>query len=164
MASVQTLVTGVEQVDNEIQELKKLGRSPAGDRFIPVMEVRRLLQEIHEFRQKSTDTVLDGQEFVASASPAIDALKVMSTTLQKDLKALLVYYREDPASSKPEDLFRVVVSFSSALLVAKSDVEEADRKAGPKNLTPVWVFDACLFLCIELTLLTFGTVSGKEIY
>lgn len=47
----------------------------------------------------------------------MSALKSMMGDLDRDLKELVRYYGEDPASMKPEDLFGIVVSFSSSLLV-----------------------------------------------
>lgn len=40
MASVETLVAGVALVKEEVRVLKRIRISPAGDRFISVMEVR----------------------------------------------------------------------------------------------------------------------------
>ena len=45
------------------------------------------------------------------------ALKTMMTSLDSDLKELVAYYGEDPNAMKPEDLFGIVVAFSSSLLV-----------------------------------------------
>lgn len=57
------------------------------------------------------------QGFVQYAAPAIAALDSMGAQLDTDLRALLSYYGEDAASAKPEDLFTIFVSFSSALVV-----------------------------------------------
>lgn len=43
----------------------------------------------------------------------------MGEKLELDLRALLQYYGETSPNSKPEDLFGIVVSFSSALLVSE---------------------------------------------
>lgn len=75
----------------------------------------------------------------------------MGAQLDADLRTLLQYYGEDPASTKPEDLFGIVVSFSQSLVVrvpavvgryelisrglqrAESEVKAADKKAGPAS-------------------------------
>ena len=44
----------------------------------------------------------------------------MGSQLDADLRTLLQYYGEDPASTKPEDLFGIVVSFLQSLLVRTS--------------------------------------------
>jgi diaphanous 1 len=50
----------------------------------------------------------------------VDALKKMGTSLESELRSLLVYYGERPDSpegNKPEDFFSLILSFSSALQV-----------------------------------------------
>jgi hypothetical protein len=61
------------------------------------------------------------QPFVEQVTGSIHALTSMSTALDKELKSLLTYYGEDPASPeapKPEDFFGLVASFSSSLQVS----------------------------------------------
>jgi hypothetical protein len=57
------------------------------------------------------------QAFSQHAVPAIEALNNLAGKLTTELEELQVYYGEDPKSSKPEDLFGTIVSFSSALQV-----------------------------------------------
>lgn len=95
MGSVNSLVNGINQIQEEIRILKKMQISPVGDRFISIMEV-----------------------FIHQAEPAISALKTMGAQLDSDLKSLLQYYGEDLNQSKPDVLFGIIVSFSNDLLVS----------------------------------------------
>jgi diaphanous 1 len=50
----------------------------------------------------------------------VDALKKMGTSLESEVRSLLVYYGErhdSPEGNKPEDFFSLILSFSSALQV-----------------------------------------------
>ncbi|KAK4702492.1 hypothetical protein P7C70_g3733, partial [Phenoliferia sp. Uapishka_3] len=113
LTAANGLVQGVAQVQEEIRVLRRMRISPAGDRFIPKME---------------------------RAEPAMGALKTVMTQLDQDLKSLVQYYGEDPASMKPEDLFGIVVSFSTSLLRAASEVEISDKSrpatSGRRSLHP----------------------------
>ncbi|GAA6035972.1 hypothetical protein JCM8097_005193 [Rhodosporidiobolus ruineniae] len=106
MQTVRTLVEGVKQAQSEIEVIKQLRDKPANDQFVPVME-----------------------QFVRHASPAMDALSRHGDKLSDELKALLVYFGEDPAQSKPEELFDLVAQFSSVLLRAEGEVKLADAAA-----------------------------------
>jgi len=64
------------------------------DRFVMVMEV-----------------------FVSESEPAMAALNAMSQQLERDLGDLLRYFGEDPSSTKAEDFFGIISSFSIALQV-----------------------------------------------
>jgi diaphanous 1 len=60
------------------------------------------------------------QPFLNQVSPGVQALKKMTTTLEHDLKNLLVYFGENPDSPeapKSEDFFAMICSFSSSLQV-----------------------------------------------
>jgi hypothetical protein len=48
------------------------------------------------------------------------ALKTHGQTLDAELKSLLHYFGEDALQTKPEELFDLVASFSSQLLVCLS--------------------------------------------
>ncbi len=51
------------------------------------------------------------------AVPALEALQNMVKNLETDLRNLLIYFGEDPSTVKVEDIFGVLVSFSSSLQV-----------------------------------------------
>ena len=53
---------------------------------------------------------------MGQATPAIEALQRMGAKLDADLKALVRYYGEEDGM-KPEEVFGIIVKFSSALLV-----------------------------------------------
>ncbi|GAA5951520.1 hypothetical protein JCM21900_001590 [Sporobolomyces salmonicolor] len=106
MQTVQFLVAGVAQAKEEMALLKSLQESPPGDRFIPVME-----------------------QFVRHATPAMQALEKHGRALDLDLRNLLLYFGEDPAQTKAEELFDLVAQFSSSLLRAELEVKAADAKA-----------------------------------
>lgn len=108
MQSVNSLVAGLQQVNNEIRQLQQLRTLPKGDQFIDVM-----------------------QSFTAQVSNNVDALKKMETSLESELRLLLVYYGEKPESSeahKSEDFFSLILSFSSALQKAAVEVHDFENK------------------------------------
>lgn len=113
MNSVNSLVNGLSNITEEIRILKRIRISPPSDKFISTMEVSRFPTNL---LMLSTDFVR--QSFVRHAAPAIEALKTMGSKLDDDLKALVRYYGEDSTSTKPEDVFGIIVQFSSALLVS----------------------------------------------
>ncbi|GAA5889934.1 hypothetical protein JCM5296_003653 [Sporobolomyces johnsonii] len=106
MQTVQSLVAGVAQAKEELALLKSLEVSPPGDQFLPVME-----------------------RFVRHATPAMQALEKHGQTLDVDLRNLVLYFGEDPAQTKAEELFDLVAQFSSSLLRAELEVKAADAKA-----------------------------------
>ena len=60
------------------------------------------------------------QPFVEQVTASVTALSKMATSLDAELKSLLAFYGEDPSSSeapKPEELFGLVMTFSSSLQV-----------------------------------------------
>lgn len=60
------------------------------------------------------------QPFALQVGQAVDAMKNMANALDKDLKALLAYFGENPDSPeapKPEEFFAMICSFSSSLQV-----------------------------------------------
>lgn len=72
-------------------------------------------------------TDLTIQSFSQQAVPAIDALKILSTKLEQDLRNLVVFYGEDPAAVKAEDVFGLVVTFSAALQVGSDALWHDER-------------------------------------
>ncbi|GAA5859773.1 hypothetical protein JCM1840_006447 [Sporobolomyces johnsonii] len=106
MQTVQSLVAGVAQAKEEVALLQSLQVSPPGDQFLPVME-----------------------QFVRHATPAMQALEKHGQTLDEDLRNLVLYFGEDPAQTKAEELFDLVAQFSSSLLRAELEVKAADAKA-----------------------------------
>lgn len=74
-------------------------------------------------RQWSTPHPLDRfalvmEVFVSESEPAMTALNATSQQLDRDLGELLRYFGEDPASTKAEDFFGIISSFSMALQVS----------------------------------------------
>ncbi len=60
------------------------------------------------------------QPFVNTTEPRVTALKEMEQKVDVELKTLLIYYGENPTSPdgmNPEDLFNLILTFSSALKV-----------------------------------------------
>lgn len=104
-ASVSAVTNAISAVRAELDVMKRLPASSSIDRFVPVMEY-----------------------FAAEAEPAILALTAMSVQLDTDLRALLEYFGEDPATVKPEDVFTTVASFSLALQLAEEDILDEERK------------------------------------
>lgn len=59
----------------------------------------------------------------------------MARQLDADARQLLEFFGEDPANSKPEDLFQTLVTFSLALQQAEDEILDEERKA-KKGLRP----------------------------
>jgi diaphanous 1 len=98
LQGANSLVSGLSQIENEVEVLKRMPDPPPGDRFVSSMEV-----------------------FAGKAQPAIAALRSMVDRLERDLRALLAYFGESPTGEpKPEELFSTVVSFAGALIVSSS--------------------------------------------
>jgi diaphanous 1 len=49
--------------------------------------------------------------------PTIESIREIAINLDNELQQMLIYYGEDPKSTKPEDFFGLIVSFSSSLMV-----------------------------------------------
>ncbi|KAI0776213.1 FH2-domain-containing protein [Trametes elegans] len=112
MQSVQSLVGGMKQVNEEIQQLRKMQSIPQ-DRFVIVM-----------------------QPFALQMSSVVESLKNMSTSLENELRSLLAFYGETPDSPeapKPEDFFGLILSFSSSLQKAALEVHDSMPKPGPPS-------------------------------
>lgn len=112
MQTVRNLVAGVEKAQNELDELKQLPLS-SQDRFIPIIEVRRSRRYLEMQRL----TALRMQQFVRHAKPAMKALQELSSTLEQELKDLLIFFGEDPSATRPEALFDLIAQFASMLQV-----------------------------------------------
>jgi len=61
--------------------------------------------------------------------PTIESIREIATNLDNELQQMLIYYGEDPKSTKPEDFFGLIVSFSSSLMKACKENEEVRKKA-----------------------------------
>jgi len=115
ISSVQSISSGLHQVNTEIQFMKNRRSLPSDDRFLGVME-----------------------PFVSQAGPMVDALRNMCKTVENDLHSLLQYYGENPESfesTKPEDFFALVMAFSTALNKAAIETLDAQSK-NPVDRTP----------------------------
>ncbi|BGP28584.1 hypothetical protein JCM10296v2_000320 [Rhodotorula toruloides] len=110
MQTVQTLVAGAKQVEHELEVVQELSMLGADDRFVHVME-----------------------QIVHHAKPAMKALREHAATINEELKTLLRYFGEDPAQTKPEELFDLVAQFATMLSRARAEVEAADAEAAKKQ-------------------------------
>ncbi|GAA5950997.1 hypothetical protein JCM3765_004650 [Sporobolomyces pararoseus] len=106
MQTVHSLVSGVSQIEEELEAIKNSKLSPPEDRFVEVMK-----------------------NFLRHASPAMSALSTLAANLDKELRATISYFGGDPQQTKPEELFNLVAQFSSALLRASTEVKTFDEKA-----------------------------------
>ncbi|KAJ6566848.1 hypothetical protein B0H19DRAFT_1258033 [Mycena capillaripes] len=96
--SVHAIDAGLNQVKDEITQLKSLSGVPVDDRFIRVIE-----------------------PFVVQVGPSAKAMKIMGNLLQEEYRSLLVYYGENldsPEALDAEKLFQLILSFSSSLQVS----------------------------------------------
>ena len=126
-ASVSAVTNAISAVRAELDVMKRLPTSSSIDRFVPVMEVSEITP-VRSYAVDLTNPFPHSQYFVAEAEPAILALTAMSVQLDADLRALLEYFGEDPATVKPEDVFTTVASFSLALQLAEEDILDEERK------------------------------------
>jgi len=109
IAAANTIYTGLEQVKSELEISKKM-RTP-DDLFVQVME-----------------------PFVKQVQGVVTALKDDAATLDTELKSVLAYYGEpidSGESMKPEDLFGMLMTFSSALQKAAVEVHVAQPESVP---------------------------------
>lgn len=113
-ASVQGLATGLAQLQQEIAELQKM-RLPPQDRFVVVMK-----------------------PFSQQVSASVDALTKMSSSLEAELRSMLLFFGENPdapEAPKPEDFFGLILSFSSSLQKAALEVHDTEVKVQPPEVT-----------------------------
>lgn len=114
LASAKSLVTGLEQIEEEVQVLKKTG-VPSGDRFIFVMK-----------------------PFLQEARKSVDALRNMASALEVELRSLFLYYGESADTAegmKAEDFFGMILSFSTSLQKSALEVyntQERQEVGAPK--------------------------------
>ncbi|CAI2175942.1 18087_t:CDS:10 [Funneliformis geosporum] len=109
MSSVTSLVTGVSQIKEEMRVLKRIRLITVNDRFLEVMD-----------------------DFVKQVESTIQRIQETATNLDNELKQMLIYYGEDPKSIKPEDFFGLIVSFSSSIMKARKENEDARKKTNKK--------------------------------
>ena len=96
LTSINTLSLGLEKVGSEVSIHKELPLD-AEDGFIRVME-----------------------PFFKRMQPIVSSIKAAGDALNSELKELLDYFGEasdGPEGTKPEDFFKLILSFSSALQV-----------------------------------------------
>ncbi|ORX93208.1 FH2-domain-containing protein [Basidiobolus meristosporus CBS 931.73] len=106
VSAIEVLETGLQQVQKEVEELTNRKTADNSDRFVPVMT-----------------------EFIRSAESTVKTISDMRVKLEKELNHMLTYFGEDPATTKPEDFFATIVSFSSALQKAHKENEERKQKS-----------------------------------
>ncbi|PPQ84655.1 hypothetical protein CVT24_006861 [Panaeolus cyanescens] len=115
LQNVNSLVSGLNQVQEEVKHISALGNR-SGDHFVAVM-----------------------RRFISETTPSVEALKNMGDTVDKELKSLLLYYGEKqdgPEAPKPEDFFGLIASFSSSLQKCALEVHDAEAKLGSTPSTP----------------------------
>ncbi|KAF9909163.1 hypothetical protein EC991_009073 [Linnemannia zychae] len=105
MNSCNSLVTGMNQIREEIRVLRRIRISPPNDHFIDVME-----------------------KFVDTNEEGIQKIVELGQGLEQDLKRLLIFYGEDPVNTKPEDFFGMLVSFSAMLQKSQLENEAMAKK------------------------------------
>ncbi|KAG1768073.1 hypothetical protein EV702DRAFT_1144899 [Suillus placidus] len=107
--NVQSLLTSLDKVKEEISLLKRIGTPADNDQFVTVM-----------------------QPFTLEVAQSVDALNKMAALVEIDLRALFSYYGEDldsPEGPKPDEFFGMICSFSSSLQKAALEIHDAQKKA-----------------------------------
>lgn len=99
VSSSKTLVSGLAQLAEEVQLLRRAQNSPPGDRFVAVMEA-----------------------FLEHATPSIAALQATTDQLTADMKRLVAYFGMDITTCKPEDIFSTLATFKTSFLQAADEV------------------------------------------
>ncbi|KAK9722182.1 hypothetical protein K7432_002855 [Basidiobolus ranarum] len=112
VSTIEVLETGLQQVQKEVEVLTKSKISDSNDKFVPVMT-----------------------EFIRSAEATVKTISEMRLKLEKDLNHMLTYFGEDPSTTKPEDFFSTIVSFSSALQKAHKENDEQRQKSMRRRQT-----------------------------
>jgi len=106
--NVQSLVTSLDKVKDEITLLKQTRMPSDNDQFIAVM-----------------------QPFSLTVAKSVDALKNLTAVVETDLRALFSYYGENldsPEGPKSDDFFGMICSFSSSLQKAALEIHDASKK------------------------------------
>jgi len=107
LQTIHGLTQGLERVVEEVTTVKSSPKQ-TGDLFVRIME-----------------------PFVAQVRPIVENLKVSGQALDSELKSLMAYYGESTEGSdvtKPEDIFGMVMSFSSALQKAAMEMHDVEAK------------------------------------
>ncbi|KAG2135719.1 uncharacterized protein EDB93DRAFT_821509 [Suillus bovinus] len=107
--TVQSLLTSLDKVKEEISLLKQIRTPSDNDQFVTIM-----------------------QPFTLEVAQRVDALNKMAALVEVDLRALFSYYGEDldsPEGPKPDDFFGMICSFSSSLQKAGLEIHDAQKKA-----------------------------------
>lgn len=96
------------------------------------------------------------EPFIAQVRPTVANLKVSGQALDNELKSVMAYYGESVEGSdatRPEDVFGMIMTFSSALQKAAVEMHDAEAKAAsaaaatlasPTILVPVPVLSPVL--------------------
>ncbi|KAL0082837.1 hypothetical protein J3Q64DRAFT_1679868 [Phycomyces blakesleeanus] len=110
-ASVNTLSASINQIKEEICAHRRKRTSVLQiDRFAEAME-----------------------EFLIEAGPITNNLKAMTRDTEDRLRDLIVYYGEDPATTKSEEFFAIIDSFSTSFAKAQQEIHEAHERAARKQ-------------------------------
>jgi diaphanous 1 len=129
LTSAKSLVSGLEQIEDEVRVLRKTGVT-SGDRFIFVMKVRYgpVATEPRGYSPAPT------QPFLQDARRNVNALNNMATALESELRSLFVYYGESTETAegmKAEDFFRMILSFATSLQVSTNLAVAPDPRLTP---------------------------------
>lgn len=106
--NVQSLLTSLDKVKEEISLLKQIRTPSDNDQFVTIM-----------------------QPFTLEVAQRVDALNNMAALVETDLRALFSYYGEDLNSTegpKPDDFFGMICSFSSSLQKAALEIHDRQKK------------------------------------
>lgn len=106
--NVQSLLTSLDKVKEEISLLKQIRTPSDNDQFVTIM-----------------------QPFTLEVAQRVDALNNMAVLVETDLRALFSYYGEDlnsPEGPKPDDFFGMICSFSSSLQKAALEIHDRQKK------------------------------------
>ena len=114
MASISTLVSGFNHIQDEVRRGREAKFLPTHDRFVEVMEVSLPARRIPRLTEYC-------QPFLINERVTVNAVSKLGAALEADLRNLLIYYGEtpdSPDSPKSEDFFALILSFSSSLQVS----------------------------------------------
>lgn len=122
MASVKTVVSGLDQVRDEVKFLSKMRIASANDRFVEV-----------------------GSDFVKKNEALVKSVKLAGEEVKRDLAKMLGYYgfasddqppgpqQQAMPQTKPEDFFGLISSFGQAMMRAEVEVLEAERREADRK-------------------------------
>lgn len=135
LASAKSLVTGLEQIEEEIRLLMESG-VPSGDRFLFVMKVSH-------GPVVNWEVAIDPftiQPFLQDARRNVGALNNMASALESELRSLFLYYGESTEAAeglKAEDFFGMILSFSTSLQVSTNLAEGLDPRSRRSRNQPL---------------------------